>query len=139
MMTRLLASAAACLALTLFAAPAAFAVPAVSGIAPIVMDGDCGGCKGKEKADEKPSTTSVRAEMGKDCDGCKGKEKGDKKPEASAVAGVIAPVAMGDCGSCKGKEKADEKPSTSSARADMGKDCDGCKGKEKGDDKPATS
>ncbi|MEM9752520.1 MAG: hypothetical protein AAF916_03965 [Planctomycetota bacterium] len=115
-MTRLLASAAACLALALFAAPATFAVPAVSGIAPIAMDGDCGGCKGKEKpaGDEKPATSSV------------------------------APAAMGDCGGCKGKDKGGDKgdtaPSTSSVAIDMGKDCDGCKGKDKDKgDKPAAS
>ncbi len=83
-MIRLLASAAACLAFSL-AAPVSFAAP-VAGIAPIALDGDCGGCKGKETKpkEEKPATSSVET-MGAECGGCKGKDKpkGDEKPAAS--------------------------------------------------------
>ncbi|MEM8783440.1 MAG: hypothetical protein AAGE65_11375 [Planctomycetota bacterium] len=88
-MTRLLASAAACLALALFAAPPSFAAPAWSQAAPVAMGDNCDGCKGKESkpaGDEKPATSSVRIEMGDSCDGCKGKESkpaGDEKPAAS--------------------------------------------------------
>ena len=85
-MTRLLASAAACLAFSL-AAPVSFAAP-VAGIAPIAMDGGCGSCKGKDAKpkEEKPATNSVGADrMGGECGGCKGKDKpkGDEKPAAS--------------------------------------------------------